>query len=77
MLSVDIEEEHNSELLQHIVQLWLTIRGFSISKAWMENYKCAAKSNISVETFKEEFKEKSEHATTNFMFSVTAMILSY
>ena len=47
MLSVDIEEEHNSELLHHIVQLWLTIRGFSISKAWMENYKCAAKSDIS------------------------------
>ena len=47
MLSIDMEEEHNSELLQHIVQLWLTIRGFSISKAWMENYKCAAKSGIS------------------------------
>ena len=47
MLSIDVEEEHNSELLQHIVQLWLTIRGFSISKAWMENYKCAAKSGVS------------------------------
>ena len=45
MLSIDIEEEeHNSELLQHIIQLWLTIRGFSISKAWMEDYKCAVKS---------------------------------
>ena len=44
MMSVDIqEEEHNSELLRHIVQLWLTIRGFSISKAWMEDYKCAVK----------------------------------
>lgn len=46
MLSVDIQEEqHNSELLQHIIQLWLTIRGFSISKAWMEDYKCAVKSS--------------------------------
>ena len=45
MLSIDIEEEeHNSELLRHIIQLWLTIRGFSISNAWMENYKCAVKS---------------------------------
>ena len=45
MLSVNIEEEeHNSELLWHIVQLWLMIRGFSISKAWMEDYKCAPKS---------------------------------
>ena len=33
MLSIDIEEEeHSLELLQHIIQLWLTIRGFSIQK---------------------------------------------
>ena len=50
LISIDIEnEEANSELLQHIVKLWLTIRGFSISKAWMEDYKgaraiCTAKS---------------------------------
>ena len=46
MLSIDIEEEeHSFELLQHIIQLWLTIRSFSISKAWMEDYKCAVHPN--------------------------------
>ena len=34
-----IEESDSIELLTHIVSLWLTIRGFSISKAWMEDYK--------------------------------------
>ena len=42
MLSVDIPEERNClELLRHVVTLWLTIRGFSITKAWMEDYKSA------------------------------------
>ena len=31
------------ELLRNIIELWLTIRGFSISKAWMEEYKCITK----------------------------------
>ncbi len=44
MLSVDIEDEdHSSELLQTIVQLWVTIRGFAITSAWMEEYKRASK----------------------------------
>lgn len=38
--SVDISEDSDStELLTHIVSLWLNIRGFSISKSWMEDYK--------------------------------------
>ena len=61
LLSIDVEEEHNSELLQHTVQLWLTIRGFSISKAWMENYKCAAKSGISKsKSLKKNLKKKAK-----------------
>lgn len=40
MLSVDIPEDKDGlELLRHVVELWLTIRGFSMSKAWMEQYK--------------------------------------
>lgn len=40
ILAVDIQTEKDGmELLKHIVELWLTIRGFSISKSWMEEYK--------------------------------------
>jgi len=42
MLSVDIRDDKDSlELLRHVIELWLTIRGYSMSKAWMEDYKCA------------------------------------
>ena len=40
MVSVDIEDETASlELLQSIVELWVRIRGFSITSAWMDQYK--------------------------------------
>ena len=40
LLSQDIEEEENSEgLLSEIVSLWITIRGYSITASWMEEYK--------------------------------------
>ena len=40
MLSVDIPNDKDGlELLRHIVKLWLTIRGFGMSKAWMEECK--------------------------------------
>lgn len=49
MISVDIEnEDHNCELLRHIVELWLTIRGFGISNAWVENYKSVLKSTVKI-----------------------------
>ena len=38
--SVDIvDEEESKELLNHIVKLWLTIRGFSLANEWVEKYK--------------------------------------
>ena len=41
-VGMDIEDEDsNLELLEHIVHLWINIRGFAISKAWMEEYKVA------------------------------------
>ena len=41
LLSVDIRDDKDSlELLRRVVELWLTIRGYSMSKMWMENYKC-------------------------------------
>ena len=39
LLSVDIESEEQAvELLEQIVGLWLTIQGFSLTGAWMEQY---------------------------------------
>ena len=35
------DDRDGLELLRH-VELWLTIRGYSMSKMWMEDYKCAA-----------------------------------
>ena len=39
------EERESLELLEHIVSLWLTIRGFSITKTWMEDYKQISMTN--------------------------------
>ena len=42
MLSVNIDDMHNSELLNAIVDLWVTIRGFTLTSSWLENYKRAS-----------------------------------
>ena len=41
-IAIDSEEEAQ-ELLHEIVQLWVTVRGFSIAASWMETYKQATK----------------------------------
>ena len=43
MVSVDIDREEDAqELLQKIVEVWLTIRGFSTTAVWLEEYKKAS-----------------------------------
>ena len=39
MIAVDIDKEHANELLQEIVMLWVTIRGFAVAASWLEHYK--------------------------------------
>ena len=40
MVSVDIaDEQHAIQLLKAITGLWVTICGFSIAGAWLEDYK--------------------------------------
>ena len=40
MLSVDISDRDEAlQLLQNIVELWITVRGFSLAGSWMEQYK--------------------------------------
>ena len=39
-MSYNIQDDGSrSELLTHIARTWLTIRGFSITSQWMEQYK--------------------------------------
>lgn len=39
LLSVDITDETKATtLLSEMIGLWVTIRGFSIAKAWLEKY---------------------------------------
>ena len=47
MVSVDIaDEQHAIQLLKEIIGLWVTIRGFSIAGAWLEEYKQASHSSV-------------------------------
>ena len=41
MLSVDINNEYTQELLKHIVELWICMRGFAMGSSWLEDYKVA------------------------------------
>lgn len=43
MISVDLDHHVGEQLLQEIVQLWLTIRGFSTAGAFVEQYKQVTK----------------------------------
>ena len=47
--AVNIESEEQSQaLLREIVNLWTTIRGFSIAAVWMETYKEATRDNTKI-----------------------------
>ena len=47
MLSIDISDPDAAlELLQDVAKLWITIRGFSIAGAWMEQYKKEKKKSV-------------------------------
>lgn len=61
-LSTDIKDEsHSMELLKEIIGLWLNIRGFSITKSWIEDYKrelCI--SNARKRSLRKELKKKQK-----------------
>lgn len=62
LLSNDIQdEEHAVHLLKEIVALWLTIRGFSIAKTWIEQYKRQAQANTKKgKGLRKDLKKKAE-----------------
>ena len=46
MIAIDVDDDVGQELLAEIVQLWLTIRGFSTAGAYIEQYKQATKKSV-------------------------------
>ena len=50
VISVDLDHHVGEQLLQEIVQLWLTIRGFSTAGAFVEQYKQITKKSTKKST---------------------------
>ena len=51
LLCLDLDDEElSNELLKHVVEMWLTIRGFSMANMWMEYYKQCNESSTKSET---------------------------
>ena len=50
MIAIDLDEDIGQELLVQIVQLWLTVRGFSTAGAFVEQYKQATKKSTKKST---------------------------
>ncbi len=46
LITQDLSVTEEVELLQELIQLWITIRGFSFASSWLELYKEATKSNV-------------------------------
>lgn len=47
MVSIDVpDEDGGAELLNEIVHMWVTIRGFAIVSNWLEQYKVAQKQSL-------------------------------
>ncbi len=43
MLSIELDQEEEKTLLTMIINLWVTIRGFSFANSWIEIFKQASK----------------------------------
>ena len=50
LITQELSVTEEIELLQELIQLWITIRGFSFASSWLELYKEATKSNVQKST---------------------------
>lgn len=58
------DEEISCELLTQIVELWLTIRGFSLAKEWVEKHKWEKKkSTAKTKSLRKKLKESYDTST--------------
>lgn len=67
ILSVDIPvEDHAIQLLEEIVGLWVSIRGFSIAGGWLERHKHIMKVNTAkTKALRKDLKQKSASSTAS------------
>ena len=60
IVALDIKnEEEGLELLKHMTELWLTIRGYSICKTWMDLYKRQAQVENAKKSLRKELKKSA------------------
>lgn len=60
LLCLELDDEQlSNELLEYVVELWLTIRGFSMASAWMEYIKqCDSTSTTKKKALRKNLKQK-------------------
>ena len=64
LLSVDLQERGAQQLLKMIAELWVTIRGFSFTKSWLESYKQAKGKGTSKSKSLHTKLQTSKHVNT-------------
>ena len=68
ILSIDILVEENAiKLLEEMVGLWVTIRGYSIAGAWLEHHKHINKIST-VKALRKDLKRKASHTEDNYHY---------
>ena len=64
--AVDISSNQDGlELLHNIVEMWLTIHGYAITKAWMEEYKSLNQTTTKKRSHRKELKKASKPNPTD------------
>ena len=67
MLSINIDSKYSDNLLRTIVEKWVTLRGFTITSSWLQEYKDIKAKQVSKKKAlrKELAKKKSKKGSTD------------
>ena len=67
MLSINIDSKYSDDLLRTIVEKWVTLRGFTITSSWLQEYKDIKAKQVSKKKAlrKELAKKKSKKGSTD------------
>lgn len=62
LMAVDLDYDANEEMLHKIIKLWVTIRGFSFTKSWLEKYKAnQGRKGAKCKGLRKELKQKDDN----------------